>query len=93
MGLFLLQMAGHPRGSSPRDGPGQLHCWTNLDSGGTHTLIDVHKFQAQKLYNQNWDGCRDLWKENYRKRMELRVQSVAPDDPKQIEYERERLGQ
>jgi hypothetical protein len=20
------------------------------------------------MYNENWDGCRDLWKERYRKR-------------------------
>jgi hypothetical protein len=36
--------------------------------GRTSTLMDVHKYEARRLYNENWDGCRDLWKANYRAR-------------------------
>ena len=57
--------------------------------GRTILLRDVHNFQARELYNQNWDGCRDLWKERYRHRMSLRGQRVPPKEPKQIEYELE----
>jgi hypothetical protein len=41
-------------------------------AGRHSTLIDVSFQQARKLYNQNWDGCRDCWKENYRAEKERR---------------------
>ena len=28
--------------------------------------MDVPFAAARELYNANWDGCRDLWKEQYR---------------------------
>jgi hypothetical protein len=37
-------------------------------SGRTSTLMDVHNYEARRLYNENWDGCRDFWKANYRAR-------------------------
>ena len=40
-------------------------CWI---TGRTSTLMDVYKNEARRLYNENWDGCRDLWKANYRAR-------------------------
>jgi hypothetical protein len=36
--------------------------------GRTTPCPDVFKYNARKMYNENWDGCRDLWKERYRKR-------------------------
>jgi hypothetical protein len=43
------------------------------------------------MYNNNWDGCRDLWKESYRKRKLLRLidRPIVPPDPKIVEYERQ----
>jgi hypothetical protein len=40
-------------------------CWI---WGRTSILMDVYKNNARRLYNENWDGCRDLWKANYRAR-------------------------
>jgi hypothetical protein len=51
--------------------------------GRTSVLMDVHNFEARKLYNQNWDGCRDLWKEHYRQRKLSRGQ---PKDPRIVEF-------
>jgi hypothetical protein len=34
--------------------------------GHSSSLADVSLAEARELYNQNWDGCRDCWKENYR---------------------------
>jgi hypothetical protein len=34
---------------------------------------DVPRKGAAKLYRQNWEGCRDLWKENYRQMKERRT--------------------
>lgn len=36
--------------------------------GRTKAYLDVPKRDAREMYNQNVDGCRDRWKENYRKR-------------------------
>jgi bifunctional non-homologous end joining protein LigD len=30
--------------------------------------MDVFKCEARRIYKQNWEGCRDLWIENYRRR-------------------------
>jgi hypothetical protein len=37
-------------------------------TGRTSMVADVFKHDARKMYNENWDGCRDLWKESYRLR-------------------------
>jgi hypothetical protein len=34
--------------------------------GRTSDQMDVPHAAARELYNANWDGCRDLWKEQYR---------------------------
>ena len=34
--------------------------------GRTAYQMDVPLAAARKLYNANWDECRDLWKEQYR---------------------------
>jgi hypothetical protein len=34
--------------------------------GRTSTQMDVPLYAARRLYNENWDGCRDWWKANYR---------------------------
>ena len=34
--------------------------------GQTSVVADIFKCDARKMYRENWDGCRDLWKENYR---------------------------
>jgi hypothetical protein len=41
------------------------------------------KCDARKMYNKNWDGCRDLWEEYYRKRRLFRLidRPIAPPDP------------
>jgi hypothetical protein len=31
-------------------------------------LLDQSRHSAADLYRQNWDGCRDLWKQAYRQR-------------------------
>jgi hypothetical protein len=31
--------------------------------GRTSYQMDVPFVAARELYNKNWDGCRDLWKE------------------------------
>src|SRR4029077_15639390 len=36
--------------------------------GQTSVVADIFKCDARKMYNKNWDGCRDVWKENYRRR-------------------------
>jgi hypothetical protein len=44
------------------------------------------------MYNKNWDGCRDLWKENYRRAKLLRFHTdhpITPPDPERLEYERQ----
>jgi len=59
--------------------------------GRTTTLMDVFKREAWKIYNQKWDGCRHLWKENYRRWKMIRFHTdhpIKPPDPKEIEYER-----
>jgi hypothetical protein len=56
--------------------------------GRASMLIDVYNCDARKLYNENRDGCRDLWKEHYRKRMSLPGQPAPPQDPRIIEFER-----
>ena len=40
-------------------------CWVY---GQTSYQMDVPKYAARSLYNENWDGCRDFWKANYRAR-------------------------
>jgi hypothetical protein len=63
-------------------------CWIH---GRTSVLMDVHKYQARRIYNENWDGCRDAWKENYRRRKQFQYtdQQIKPKDPRMIEYERQ----
>ena len=39
--------------------------------GQTSVVADIFKSDARNMYNENWDGYGDLWKENYR-RMKLR---------------------
>jgi len=34
--------------------------------GKTAYQMDVPYAAARELYNKNWDGCRNLWKELYR---------------------------
>jgi hypothetical protein len=44
------------------------------------------------MYNNNWDGCRDLWKENYRWAKLLRFHTdrpIMPPDLERLEYERQ----
>jgi len=59
----------------------------------TWVVADVSKQGARVMYNKNWDGCRDLWKENYR-RMKLRRfytdRPITPPDPERLQYEREK---
>jgi hypothetical protein len=88
MGLLLLQMAGHPGRSWPPNGPQRFSFRSDLDARETMMIADVFKCDARKMYNKNWDGCRDLWKEHYRKRMSLRGQPAPPRDPQIIEFER-----
>jgi hypothetical protein len=59
--------------------------------GRTRVVADIFKCDARKMYNANWDGCRDLWKESYRKRKLLRLidRPIVPPDPKRLEYERQ----
>ena len=60
--------------------------------GQTSVVADIFKSDARNMYNENWDGCRDLWKENYR-RMKLRRfytdRPIVPPDPDTLEFERE----
>jgi hypothetical protein len=44
--------------------------------GRTSVLMDVFKREARELYNQNWDGCRDCWKQNYQQEKE---KAFAPE--------------
>jgi hypothetical protein len=44
-------------------GPGPVELWVY---GKTTVQMDVPIAAARELYNKNWDGCRDLWKELYR---------------------------
>jgi hypothetical protein len=60
--------------------------------GRNGVLADVFKCAARKLYNENWDGCRDLWKENYRRRKLLRFYTdhpIKPPDPKLAQFHRQ----
>jgi hypothetical protein len=58
--------------------------------GHTEILMDVSKQGARDVYNENWDGCRDRWKENYRRIKLLRYTDhpINPPDPKLVEYDR-----
>jgi hypothetical protein len=49
--------------------------------GKTTLLGDVSLRQAARLYRENWDGCRDLWKENYRRRKLIRFLTDHPITP------------
>jgi hypothetical protein len=40
--------------------------------GRNSILADVSLCVARELYNENWDGYHDLWKENYRRRKLIR---------------------
>jgi hypothetical protein len=33
-------------------------------------LLDASRGWVAKMYRQNWDGCRELWKQDYRRRKE-----------------------
>jgi hypothetical protein len=37
-------------------------------AGRSILMMDVSRRGAAQKYRQNWDGCRDLWKEDYRLR-------------------------
>jgi hypothetical protein len=58
--------------------------------GRTCMVADVFKNDARKMYNENWDGCRDLWKEEYRRRKLYRNMDrpIVPEDPIIAEAER-----
>ena len=66
-------------------------CWI---WGRTTFLMDVFKCDAWRIYNQNLDGCREVWKESYRLRKlhrylyMYRDHQIKPLDPKIVEYER-----
>jgi hypothetical protein len=70
-------------------------CGRTWMHGRTGVVADIFKCAARKMYNKNWDGCRDLWKENYRwgKLLRLIDRPIVPPDPKQLEYERRRREQ
>jgi hypothetical protein len=40
-----------------------------LVEGKSRFLQFRGRSQAARLYRKNWDGCRDLWKETYRRRL------------------------
>ena len=51
--------------------------------GRTSVVSEIFKCDARKMCNKNWDGCRDLWKESYRKRKLFRLidSPIVPPDP------------
>jgi hypothetical protein len=54
-------------------------------------VADVSKQAAREIYNENWNGCRDVWKENYRRR-KLALYTdrpIEPPDPRLVEGERQ----
>jgi hypothetical protein len=59
--------------------------------GRTGVLMDVFKRDARAVYNQNWDGCRDRWKEQYRCRKLYRYSDrpIPVTDKRVAEYERQ----
>src|SRR5690242_6367338 len=59
--------------------------------GRTYIVADIFKCDARKMYNENWDGCRDRWKESYRRRklFQYTDQQIKPKDPRVIEFERQ----
>jgi hypothetical protein len=60
--------------------------------GRTSDVMDVPKKGARQMYNHNWDGCRDLWKENYRRSKLRRFYTdhpITPPDPERLQYERQ----
>jgi hypothetical protein len=60
--------------------------------GRTWVVEDVTIQGARAMYNQHWDGCRDLWKENYRRMKLLRFYTdhpITPPDLERLQYERE----
>ena len=63
--------------------------------GRNSLLGDVFNCDARRLYNENWDGCRDLWKKYYRRRKLFRLidRPIVPPNPEQLEYERRRREQ
>jgi hypothetical protein len=40
-------------------------------SGLTKIICDVTLHDAAQMYRENWDGCKDLWKLEYRQRHNL----------------------
>jgi hypothetical protein len=34
-------------------------------------LLDLSRASAARMYRENWGGCRDCWKQNYRQRKKL----------------------
>jgi hypothetical protein len=63
-------------------------CWI---WGRTRQVADVSKQAAREIYNENWNGCRDVWKENYRRR-KLALYTdrpIEPPDPRLVEGERQ----
>lgn len=41
-------------------------------AGKTQVVMDIPRKGAAKMFRNNWDGCRDIWKESYRQRKEKR---------------------
>jgi hypothetical protein len=55
--------------------------------GRTSVVADIFKCDARKMYNKNRDGCRDLWKENYRRSKLIRYYTdhpITPPDPERL---------
>ena len=48
-------------------------CMKGSMVGKSQVVMDIPRKGAAKLYRQNWDGCRDLWKSNYRGMKERRT--------------------
>jgi hypothetical protein len=63
--------------------------------GRTWVVADIFKCDARKMYRENWDGCRDMWKEGYRRKKLIRFYTdhpIVPPDPRIVEYERQYRG-
>jgi hypothetical protein len=67
-------------------------CGRTWMHGKSQVVADIPLSGAAQMYRKNWDGCRDAWRENYR-RMKLRRfytdHPITPPDPEQLEYERQ----
>jgi hypothetical protein len=59
--------------------------------GKSQVVADVSLSGAAQMHRKNWDGCRDAWKENNRRRQLFQYtdQQIKPKDPRVIEFERQ----